>query len=74
MGDNDADERMDDREGDGDVMGIHEENADAMLYDEDAIEEEETSDIEMIDAVVIVKHPKESNPESVTDKISDEEM
>lgn len=67
MEDENADDMMDDREDEGDAMGIDEENADSMAEDEDAMEEEDTSDIEMIDTVVIMEHPEESSPENVSD-------
>lgn len=55
-------------------MRIDEENADDMVEDEDAMGKEDTSDIELIDAVAIVKHPEESNSEIVMDNLSDDEM
>lgn len=42
----------------GDAMDIDEENVDAMVEDEDAMGEGDTSNIEMIDAMIIVEHPE----------------
>lgn len=74
IGDNDADKSIDDRKDEGDYMVIDEESADSMIENEDAMGEEHTSDIEMIDAMAIVEHPEESNPESVTENINDDEI
>lgn len=58
MLDYDADDRMDDRENGGNVMNIDEENADSIVEGEDETREGDTSDIEMIDAVIIVETRK----------------
>lgn len=74
MGYDNADDRMDDRGDEGDVIGIDDKNADAMVEDKNSMGEGHTSYIEMLDVVVIVANTEETNPEIVTDKISDDEM